>query len=209
MPPFSSTTSTDKEVPKGATMQNSAYLNEEQYTALIQPLDSAAVQKNESGQSYLPQWDIRARLNRHFGFGRYDIEILDKNLVVDSRGAEFVYVVYEVTVRLTIRDQHGRKLAQWDDVAAADATGYKNGTPKQLTLGQAYHTAQASAVAAALRRCAVNLGDQYGLSLYNDGSLNPVVGYTLFDPLPTEEDVPATPYTPDPDQEEDEAHAPS
>ena len=33
----------------------------------------------------------------------------------------------------------------------------------------------------AFKRAAINLGDQFGLSLYNNGSLKPVVGRTLAD----------------------------
>jgi len=171
-----------------AQMDRAAYLTDEQRSALLQPLEHERVDQNESGQKYIPQWDVRAQLNKIFGFGRFDIEVLDKQKIVDSRGEEFCFVVYEATVRLTVYDQHGRRLGRWEDVAAADATGHKNPKPKQLGLGQAYHTAQTSAVSTALRRCASNLGDQFGLSLYNNGSTDPVVGYTLFDPLPEDED---------------------
>jgi hypothetical protein len=53
-----------------------------------------------------------------------------------------------------------------------------------------------TALSQALKRCAVNLGDQFGLSLYNDGSQAPVVLRSLAymaEPVQESEDAPVQP----------------
>jgi hypothetical protein len=46
-----------------------------------------------------------------------------------------------------------------------------------------------SAISGALKRCAVNLGDQFGLSLYRDGSVAPVVQRSLVAPSAGDDDA--------------------
>ncbi|MFD6149398.1 Rad52/Rad22 family DNA repair protein [Streptomyces sp. NPDC060243] len=146
--------------------------------------------QNLRGMSHLEAWDVRRELIRVFGFGGFDIETLSLDLVSENgemrrkktrEGKEYGdpymawTIVYRAQVRLIVKDVHGRSLAHWDDGAAGDAVN-------QPSLGDAHDLAMKTAVSQALKRCAVNLGDQFGLSLYNDGSPQPVVRFSAAHP---------------------------
>ncbi|MFP3991336.1 Rad52/Rad22 family DNA repair protein [Streptomyces sp. E11-3] len=65
---------------------------------------------------------------------------------------------WRVTMRLTCFDPHGAPLGPFED--SSNETGFQ---PK---LGEAHELALKSATSGALKRCAMNLGNQFGLSLY-------------------------------------------
>lgn len=157
-------------------------LTADQWEELLAPLDASRIDKNDSGQSFLPHWDVRRRLISIFGFGGYDLETLSLEKTAETKHANGVYVVYAAQVRLTIKDPEGRVVAQYDDAGAGGANGYFNPQPRDNRVDQAYHNAMTGALSQALNRCVNNLGDQFGLSLYNKGSIDPVVGSTLLDP---------------------------
>lgn len=163
-------------------MTETGRLTAEQWEELLAPLDANRVDTNDSGQSFLPHWDVRRRLINILGFGGYDLETLNLEKTVEAKRADGVYVVYTAQVRLTIKDPEGRVVAQYDDAGAGGANGYFNPKPKDNRVDQAYHNAMTGALSQALNRCVNNLGDQFGLSLYNKGSIDPVVGSTLLDP---------------------------
>ncbi|CAM3288696.1 hypothetical protein STSO111631_12360 [Stackebrandtia soli] len=135
--------------------------------------------------AHLEAWDVRRYLTRIFGFGGWDFEIRESAMVSHvaeerqkkSGGGSYVAhtVIYRVTGRLVVRDLNGFRLAHWDDAATGDG-------PNQPSLADAHDLALKTAVSQALKRCAVNLGDQFGLSLYNNGSTDPVVLQTLAGP---------------------------
>src|SRR5206468_12576286 len=52
-------------------------------------------------------------------------------------------------------------------------------SPNLPDYGDAHDFAAKNAVSYALKRCATDLGDQFGLSLYNKGQLAPLVAGTL------------------------------
>jgi recombination DNA repair RAD52 pathway protein len=142
-----------------------------QIDALMRPLDSRRVAHDNKGMSYLEAWDIRRHLIRTFGYGGWTIDTLALDLVREIEHAEDrprYTVVYRAQVRLTIYDTHGAKVAHFDDGAAGDAS-------RQPSLGDAHDLAMKTALSQAVKRCAVNLGDMFGLSLYNNGSADPVV----------------------------------
>ncbi|WP_304455939.1 Rad52/Rad22 family DNA repair protein [Nocardiopsis sp. YSL2] len=64
--------------------------------------------------------------------------------------------------RLIVRTVDGRVLGFWDDGAVEEAS-------KQVTHGAAHDLALKASLTGALKRAAVNLGDQLGLSLYRKG----------------------------------------
>ncbi|WP_367880534.1 Rad52/Rad22 family DNA repair protein [Salinispora arenicola] len=60
-------------------------------------------------------------------------------------------------------------------------------------MGDCHDNAIKTAVSQGLKRCAVNLGDQFGLGLYNGGGVDAVVVRTVVDPLLAEPADTATP----------------
>lgn len=163
-------------------------LTSEQYTRLTMPLDSNRVGKNPKGFSHLEAWDVRRWLVRVFGFGSFDVETIALDLVkeIESAPGTITYgnggtnkktawtAVYRAQVRLTIWDQFGGHVVL-EDGACGDSTN-------QPSLGDCHDNAAKTALSQALKRCAVNLGDCFGLGLYNDGKLNAVVTRSLIAP---------------------------
>ena len=80
-------------------------------------------------------------------------------------------VCYRAVMRLTIRDDQGREVCHYEDGSTA--------TAQNQTLGDAHDLAMKSAISLAKKRCAINLGDQFGLSLYNKGQVSALVLGTL------------------------------
>lgn len=154
-------------------------LSPEQYDFLTSPIASSRVQ-NLRGQSHLEAWDIRRHLIRVFGFDGFDIETISLDLVRELEtpgnqpGKSRWTVVYRAQLRLTVKVD-GRPVARFEDGAAGDSVN-------QPSLGDAHDMAMKTALSQALKRCAVNLGDQFGLSLYNDGSTAAEVKRSLVAP---------------------------
>jgi hypothetical protein len=153
-------------------------LTPQQVQLLLSPLHFGRV-RELNGNSHLEAWDVRRWLTRIFGFTGWSDEILSCELVHEQfwpvmdkgkpvPGKNRCTAVYRVTLRLTVKDAHGNVLGFWDDAATGDAVN-------QASVGDAHDLALKTAVSQALKRCAVNLGDQFGLSLYNKGSIAPVV----------------------------------
>ncbi|MEU3656498.1 Rad52/Rad22 family DNA repair protein [Streptomyces sp. NPDC032161] len=161
--------------------------------------------RNLRGMSHLEAWDVRRQLIRIFGFGGFSIETLSLDLVHENgemrrkknkQGQEYGdpymawTVVYRAQVRLTVFDTSGCELSHWEDGAAGDSVN-------QPSLGDAHDMAMKTSLSQALKRCAVNLGDQFGLSLYNDGSRDAVVNFSAAHP--PQEWKQATPPQPEPE----------
>ena len=147
-------------------------MNNAQHDKLLEPLQGfRAKTKQGVYGTYLEAWDVIAQLNHIFGFNGWCKEV--KELVCVSsveKGGKYT-VIYRATVQLTVRFEDGTiKISE--DSATCDGTN-------QVTLADAHDLAVKGAVSQALKRCAKDLGDQFGLSLYNEGSLDPVVGSTL------------------------------
>lgn len=153
-------------------------LTEEQISVLLRPIASHRVKKTPEGYSHVEAYDIRAMLNRIFGFAGWSLEDTCPAMCVVERPHELrnnkpgIKVAYRAHVTITIL-QTG---ARYSGSAVAEAT-----MPDYL-VGDAHDMALKSAESGALKRAASNLGDQFGLSLYNDGSTQPlvqkVVGFT-------------------------------
>ena len=149
-------------------------LNAEQIAALLKPINPSRV-LHANGQAHVPAYDVAAHLTRVFGFGNWDTDLLSKELLFEDGGAEGKRwtVGYSATVRLTIKNEHGYVVAHWENGACGDAVN-------QPSRADAHHLAMTTAISTALKRCAAfGLGDQFGLSLYNKGSLNGLVLRTL------------------------------
>lgn len=170
-------------------------LTPEQYAYLLNPLRKTRIAKRSQGGkqlSYLEAWDVKAHLTRIFGFGNWDSEVVDYGHVATreyaNSGKDMVEVIYRARVQLTIRDQYGNDLCRHSEVAVGSTSGPAN------MLGEHHDNAVKTAASDALKRCAINLGTQFGLSLYDNGNTSDVVRQTLVKPVgytepePTEED---------------------
>ncbi|MFJ1827384.1 Rad52/Rad22 family DNA repair protein [Streptomyces sp. NPDC088178] len=192
------------EGPTSHTQNQNARFSPYQLRMLHGGINKNRVQ-NLRGMSHLEAWDVRRELIRVFGFGGFTIETLSLDLVhqngemrrkKNKQGVEYGdpymawTVVYRAQVRLTLLDTAGQEIAHFEDGAAGDSVN-------QPSLGDAHDMAMKTSLSQALKRCAVNLGDQFGLSLYNDGSQDPVVVFSAAHP-PQEWKPQAQPPEPEP-----------
>ena len=151
------------------------YFSAEQVGILLKPIHPRRV-SNLRGMSYVEGYDVKAELNRVFGFGRWDTEILGQSLVCErevktSKGGDAWYVVYTTSLRLTVKAPDGTVVCRHEESHAGNSTH-----PDQ---GEAHGNALTNSWTYALKRCATNLGDQFGLSLYGKGSQQALVRWTL------------------------------
>ena len=144
----------------------------EQVAVLLEPIKPHRV-KQAQGQSHLEGWDVKAHLTRMFGFCGWEQDILSLDLVgeqaQEKNGRTGWWVTYRCVMRLRLYDGAGQLMWENDDAATGSAAN-------QPSYGDAHDLACKNAVTYALKRCAIPLGDQFGLSLYDSGSTKPVVG---------------------------------
>lgn len=153
----------------------------EQHDVLLRPIKPDRVSKTPQGMSHLEAYDVLAHLTRVFGFEGWDKEILSLEQVFEGSeskqkkgrdgkpyGDPYTAwtVAYRCTMRLTIRDPEGNVAKVTEDVGTGEAIN-------QPSRGDAHDLAAKSAVSGALKRCAKDLGDQFGLGLYDSGSIEP------------------------------------
>lgn len=141
-----------------------------QTTQLLKGLNPSRVEKRAQAGitlSYLAQQDVRAHLIRMFGFGGFDLKTLEANVVsIDEVNGKWE-ACCQVTMELTVRDPYGDTVCVYSETAI--------GTNTQGRKGEALDMAMKSASSDAMKRCATNLGDQFGLSLYSHGQVAPIV----------------------------------
>lgn len=153
-------------------------LNEAQVAQLMRPINPRRVLKAQ-GQSHVPAYDVIAHLTRIFGVGGWSFEVVSLDLIHErstppksDKDQGRWWVTYRCVGRLTIRNLAGDEIARYEDAA----TGSAQNLP---TPGDAHDFAVKNAVSYTIKRCAKDLGDQFGLSLYNKGSMAPLLGATL------------------------------
>lgn len=166
-------------------MSDQSNLTPSQLAVLVQPINNNRVKsRSVSGrqQSYVEAWDIKAMLIRVFGFGGFSVEVLESKILdIREDGRQGVYqsgekqgqtktpyVMAYAQVRLTI-------FGVGPQGQAAVYTEAAVGTNDGWTIGDVADNAIKSAASDALKRCAINLGTQFGLSLYQNGSRQDVV----------------------------------
>ena len=146
-------------------------LNRQQYEQLLKPLNPKRVAKREQAGrsfSYLEAWDVKAHLIRIFGFCNWSWEVSSAELAFEDKNERGQWEVgYKVIGSLYIHDIR----ATYTEAAVGSAT-----LPRR---GDAHDMAIKTAESDALKRAAINLGTQFGLSLYDNGNLNDVVKVTL------------------------------
>ena len=159
-------------------------LTTEQYAQLLKPLNASRIaQRNQSGisLSYLEAWDVKAHLIRIFGFGGWSADVLSADLMFEDKDEKGRWNVgYKVIMRLRIHaDNDFLGDTTYTEAAVGSAT-----LPQR---GEAHDMAVKTAESDALKRAAINLGTQFGLSLYDNGNRNDVVKATLVPPLDWED----------------------
>jgi recombination DNA repair RAD52 pathway protein len=198
-------------------------LTEQQRSILLKPLNPKRVLRDNKGMSHLPAFDVVAHLTRVFGFEGWDKEILSLDLVAEQaeayrRGTESKQgwnVTYRCTMRLTIYacpDTSPLAYPRKDRIVKVvedGATGSANHMPLR---GDAHDFAMKNSISYAIKRCAKDLGDQFGLSLYNKGFTGALLGKVVPYDTTTDGTIPDQPV-PEPlsmgnderEQEEDDA----
>lgn len=148
-------------------------LNARQHEILLKGINPSRIAKRQGGGgkslSYLEAWDVKAHLNRIFGFLNWSADVLDSTLAFEEKTDKGWSVGYKVVLRLSIGAEYPE--ATYTEAAVGSAS-----LPSR---GEAHDMAIKTAESDALKRAAINLGDQFGLSLYNNGSTAPVVGTVL------------------------------
>lgn len=149
-------------------------LSDQQVAFLMRGLYPARVSRDPKGFSHLEAWDIRRYLIRVFGFGGFDTDQQDMTMIREieipaehPNGKSRWTVIYRATVLLTVKVD-GVELGHWHGTASGAGQNLPN-------LADAHDLAMKVADSQALKRAAINLGDAFGLSLYNEGSIEPVV----------------------------------
>jgi hypothetical protein len=162
----------------------------EQVDQLLRAINGKRVSTDGKGYSHVEAYDIRAHLTRIFGFGNWDTEVTMLEQVYESsemkrkrnkQGEEYGdpyeawTVCYRARMRLTVRSQDGTVCSTHEDGATGEATN-------QPSRGDAHDLALKTACSQALKRAAVNWGDNFGLSLYAKGSKAALIRRTLVMP---------------------------
>lgn len=154
--------------------------NDDQIDVLLRPIRASRVATRKQGGrdlSYVEAYEIRAHLIRLFGFGGFDLITESCDLLYqrdvkvgkdEKPGWEVAYKAH-VTLRIDGDPMIGRGGdCKYSEVAVGSSTG-------SVGLGDLHDNAAKSAVSDAVKRCAINLGTQFGLSLYDNGNKNDIV----------------------------------
>lgn len=146
-----------------------------QANRLLTPVVASRIEEVR-GNSYVPQYEVRAELSRVFGFGNWDSNIHDVTCIyeIEDERANGTYwkVCYRAACTLTIRDYEGNQICQYTEWHAEESA-------PQPSRGEAHALALTSVESYALRRAAINLGDTFGLHLYRDGQRSQLIRGTL------------------------------
>jgi recombination DNA repair RAD52 pathway protein len=147
-------------------------LDPAQIDVLLRPIQPGRVSKDGKGFSHVEAYEIEAHLTRVFGFEGWDkyltsLEVVYEEPTMTNNNKPAWNVCYRATVRLEVFNTDGVPVKVLEDGSTGDAT-----QPKRA---DAHDLAMKSAISVALKRAAKGLGDQFGLSLYRSGSLDPLV----------------------------------
>jgi hypothetical protein len=155
-------------------------LRPEQVAQLLEAVKPHRV-KQLDGKSHMEGYDIRAHLTRIFGFEGWDIEAapaecihdvqLDTGRTKDNGWSILRYsCAYRQHLTLVVYDPDGHVVKR----VIGQAVGKAENQP---SFGDAHDLALKDAETQALKRAAMNLGDQYGLGLYNKQARDGHGGY--------------------------------
>lgn len=172
-------------------------LTDAQLKQLMADLNQARIKSRKQGGatlSYLEAWDVKATLIRIFGFGGFSAEADDCEIVrvennipkfkgygKDKEELPIEYspdgqikygtANFRVTARVRVKLTIHQLGCIYSEFAASSQTG--------PDIGEVTDFAIKTAESDALKRAAIYLGTQFGLSLYNDGSTLEIVKVVL------------------------------
>ncbi|UOK18386.1 DNA recombinase [Arthrobacter phage BruhMoment] len=129
---------------------------------------------NKQGMSYLEAWDVKATLIRVFGFGGFSSELLESEIVKAEQieqASNKSKLNWSVTAKATVRLRIHQLGAVYTEAAIAGS--------KQPDFTESADMALKSAESDALKRAAIFLGTQFGLSLYNNGATKEIISTIL------------------------------
>ncbi len=148
-----------------------------QRETLLKPIMPHRTTKDVRGFTHLEAFEVKAHLNRIFGFEGWSTRIDSLECIFEEAVTWTVQktgeqksgwdVAYLCTMTLSVYSD-GVLVKEAGDAATDVAT-------HQPFKGDAHDLAVKSAVSGALKRCATALGDQFGLSLYNKGSMEALI----------------------------------
>lgn len=146
-------------------------LTQHQQKALMAPLSRGRIQHRQQSNvklSYLAAWDVKATLIRVFGYGGFDAEVTESK-IVDMREVpgKNNKTNWKVSAQSTVRLHIHQLNATYTETAIGGST--------QPDITESLDMAQKTASSDALKRAAIYLGTQFGLSLYDNGSEADVV----------------------------------
>lgn len=148
-------------------------LSDSQLKVLMSNLNPHRISHRKQGSSslsYLEAWDVKATLIRVFGFGGFSAECIETDVFdirqIGGEDSKKFSVSARCTVRLTIH-QLG---VVFTESAASVQVGSQG-------IGDVADFAIKTAESDALKRASIYLGTQFGLSLYNKGSVEEVVRF--------------------------------
>lgn len=153
-------------------------LSRDQLQQLLRDLNRNRVESRKQGKqnlSYLAAWDVKATLIKVFGFGGFSADLIESQ-IMDAREVKQSSgngVNNKVTAKAVVRLYIHQLGATYTEAAIAGSS--------QPDITEAMDMALKSAESDALKRAAIFLGTQFGLSLYNAGSLQNVVNVVLAD----------------------------
>jgi hypothetical protein len=150
-------------------------LNETQLKMLMTDLNSDRVAVKQR-MSYLEAWDVKATLIRVFGFGGFSSELIESKIlkaVEAPQSGNKDKNNWEITAQATVRLSIHQLGAVYTETAIAGS--------KQPDFTESADMAIKSAESDALKRAAIFLGTQFGLSLYNSGATQEIVKSVLAD----------------------------
>ena len=168
---------------------NRGVFTADQVEHLLNPIKETRVLRDAKGHSHVSQQDITAHLIRMFGFGNFDIEVMTVEAIFETSevktnkaGREYVAwdVAYRALVRLTIRNPLGEVVGSYENGSIGSAQS-------QPSRADAHDLAYKSAISLSIKRAAIALGDQFGLSLYNKGQTAPLVIRTIVSSEPVDD----------------------
>jgi hypothetical protein len=155
-----------------------------QIDRLLKPVAKERLE-GKNGMTYVPQQEVRAELTRVFGPGNWDSKVHDVTLLYDRevhqgdagfprnpKGDTYYIVGYRLACTLNVRTYDGKEIASFTEYHAEENAPLPN-------RGEAHAMALTSCESYALRRAAIGLGDAFGLHLYNGGSPEPLVKWSM------------------------------
>lgn len=151
-------------------------LTDKQIADLNAPLDGSRVGQTRNGKSHMEAWDVRRSMNAIFGYAGWSavvdemvmcsedhhVKIPRQNQQPDPNVMAWT-VGYRARCTVTILAT-GATYSEW---ACGDAQNFPDSSRND-----AHDFAVKTAESQAFKRAAMNLGNQFGLSLYKDGALD-------------------------------------